>query len=139
MNDLQGARFPKRLRLRSSSEFRRVFDRRISAADNMLIVYAAVNDLAATRLGLSVSRKVGNAVTRNRWKRHIREAFRLSHGQLPIGIDIVVLPRRHAEPSFGAVRRSLLRLTHKLDTKLRSGVRDRSARPSKSNLGTKQC
>jgi ribonuclease P protein component len=47
-----------------------------------------------TRLGITVTRKYGNACTRNRFKRMVREAFRLSYQHLPQGLDLVVRPRR---------------------------------------------
>ncbi len=52
------------------------------------------NDLSYSRLGLSVSRKVGNAVKRNRVKRLIRELFRKNKDKFPKGYDIVFIPRK---------------------------------------------
>ncbi len=105
--------FTKAMRLRTQSDFRQVFAARQSAADAVLIVYARKNQLHASRLGACVSRKVGNAVIRNRWKRRIREAFRLHVDQLPCGFDFVVLPNRRARPEFAPIRQSLLRLTER--------------------------
>lgn len=87
--------FPKSHRLRSTEQFQRVFVTRRSVADHTLIVFAAPNELPHCRLGLSVSKKIGNAIVRNRWKRLIREAFRKSMSELPSGFDIVVLPKRN--------------------------------------------
>ena len=71
------AHFPRERRVRKKAEFDRVYAGDAFAADPMLVVRGVPNGLPQTRLGLSVSRKVGNAVVRNRWKRRIREAFRL--------------------------------------------------------------
>ena len=111
------ARFPARYRLRSGADFARVYDRRRSASDEVLLVYACENALSHPRLGLSVSRKVGGAAARNRWKRLVREAFRLSRAELPSGIDLVVIPRA-AEPELHAIRASLVRLATRAAAKL---------------------
>ena len=103
--------FSKRMRLLKSPEFRCVFKRRRSAADDVLVVYAIRNDIGWARLGLSVSRKVGNAVVRNRWKRFIREAFRTHQTEIPAGYDYVVIPRATASPTFESVAKSLHQLT----------------------------
>ncbi|MCL2709718.1 MAG: ribonuclease P protein component [Planctomycetaceae bacterium] len=90
-------RFPQSSRLRNTEQFQRVFAARCSAADDALILFAIANGLPRCRLGLAVSKKVGNAVVRNRWKRLIREAFRTSQALLPNGLDLVVLPQRNAD------------------------------------------
>ena len=71
----------------------------------MLVVQGCRNGLAYARLGLSISRRVGNAVLRNRWKRIIREVFRTRRSELPGGLDLVVRPRRGANPVFADVDR----------------------------------
>ncbi len=79
------------------------------------------NDLPHPRLGLSVSRKVGGAVVRNRWKRLLREVFRITREQLPVGVDLVVIPRPGAEPTLAGLLRSLPRLAAKVARKLPGG------------------
>ena len=66
------------------------------------------------RLGLTVSRKVGNAVIRNRVKRRVREWFRLERGRLSAGTEVVVIARREASRlSFEEGRRMLSVLVEK--------------------------
>ncbi|MCZ2342326.1 MAG: ribonuclease P protein component [Bacteroidales bacterium] len=104
-------RFPQTHRLKSPDEFQAVYQLKKSASDAVLIVYAGPNGLGHPRLGVSVSKKVGNAVTRNRYKRLFREAFRLSQHVLPPGVDLIVIPRPSPrEPSQDQVRQSLVRL-----------------------------
>src|SRR5579883_2075110 len=98
MPDDHSFRFPQALRLKTPAEFKRVYDRKRSAADGRLVVYACENGLPHSRLGLSVSRKVGGAVVRNRYKRLFREAFRLTRRDLPAGVDLVLIPRARPEP-----------------------------------------
>ncbi|MGI8977949.1 MAG: ribonuclease P protein component [Pirellulaceae bacterium] len=111
-------RFPKNHHLRKEADFQRVYAARIYAADDVLVVNGCENGLDHPRLGLSVSRKVGNAVVRNAWKRRIREAFRLSREVLPVGIDFVVRPQKEAVLDFGAIAQSLPELAARIARKI---------------------
>lgn len=112
-------RFPKTLHLRKQAEFDRVFASRAYAADDQLIVHAVANDLGHSRLGLSVSRKSGNAVQRNYWKRSIREAFRRSREELPAGLDLVARPQKGATADSGRIATSLPALIRRLAKRLK--------------------
>ncbi|OHB68446.1 MAG: ribonuclease P protein component [Planctomycetes bacterium RBG_13_63_9] len=104
--------------IRRGADFQRVYGRRCTASDALLLVYGAPNGLPHPRLGLSVSRKVGKAVVRNRFKRLIREAFRLRREQLPAGVDLVVIPRPTAEPTLAQLLDSLPRLAGQIGRRL---------------------
>lgn len=110
--------FPKLEHLRKPAEFKAVYDRKRSAGDDMLVVYGRRNGLGHRRVGLSVSRKVGGAVVRNRWKRLLREAYRLSRPDLPAGLDLVLIPRAGATPELRSLLRSLGRLIGQVDRRL---------------------
>ncbi len=115
-------RFLPAYHIRREADFRRAYRRRCTASDRLLLVFGCENGLPHPRLGLSVSRKVGNAVVRNRWKRLLREAFRLSREQLPAGLDLVVIPRRNiprrsAAPKLSELLDSLPRLAAELGRK----------------------
>jgi len=105
-------------RIRRQAEFDRVYGSNAYAADKVLVVNACKNDLPHARLGLSVSRRVGGAVVRNRWKRLMREVFRQCREQLPEGIDLVLRPRRGAEPNFKAIEKSLPKLARRVAKRL---------------------
>ena len=110
--------FPPTRRLRTPADFRRVFDHGKSASDGRLVVYAVTNELGRMRLGLSVSRKVGNAVVRNRWKRRIREAFRLQDWPSDRALDLVVIPRG-ALPTLAELAQSLSSLAAQAQRRLK--------------------
>src|SRR5688572_4305043 len=98
------------MRLRRQADFDRVHQSNVYAADETLVVRASSNGLEITRLGVSLSRKVGNAVVRNKWKRLVREAFRIEQSSWPRSLDLVVRPRRGAIPEAVAIRQSLRHL-----------------------------
>lgn len=121
---INDARFPASLRIKSQKDFQRVFQEGKVAADGTLVVHAVRIALdqpttdPQTQLGLSISKRVGSAPVRNRWKRLIREAFRQQKGTLPSGLLIVVRPKKGAEPDFRLIWRSLPALLKRLERKL---------------------
>lgn len=114
--------YTKEQRLLSREDFDLVYKNDHFAADDVLVIRARRRE-SHSRLGLSVSRKVGNAVVRNRWKRRIREAFRRQQHDLPTGLDIVVRPRKGAQCDYRAIAKSLMKLMQRLDRKM-PAIRD---------------
>jgi ribonuclease P protein component len=111
-------RFLPHEHLRRPRDFQRVYDRRRSASDAWLIVYMRENGLPHIRLGLSVSRKNGGAVQRNRLRRLYREAYRLTRHEMPTGYDIVLIPRKPDEPPLEELKQSLPKLVCHLAKRL---------------------
>lgn len=87
------ATFPKSARLRHEREIRAVMRSGRSRSGDLLRLLVHPNGLGRARLGIVVSRRLGGAVARNRWKRLLRETFRLRRHALPAW-DIVAIPLR---------------------------------------------
>lgn len=117
-------RFPRSHRLSGAKRFRAVFAARTRKTVGPLTVYARANGLPHARLGLSVSRKVGPAVKRNRVKRRLREAYRLAQHDWPVGYDWVVVVRPHDTLALGAYQELMGRAVTSLDRRL-SDTRER--------------
>lgn len=97
--------------LKKNRDFKVVYDQGRSCANRYLVMYTLNNDKSGNRLGISVSKKVGNSVVRHRLTRLIRESYRLNEGYFSKGLDIVVIARVYAkEASFKDIERSLLKL-----------------------------
>ncbi len=101
-------RFTRSMRLSTSHDFDAVFRDGLRRSRGPLVVFMRPNPFAQHRLGLSVGRRVGGAVVRNRVKRRVREAFRTLRPSLPHAYDIVVKVRPH-EPLSAADYESHLR------------------------------
>ena len=102
--------------LKKNRQFRHVYNKGRSAADRLIVVYALKNrEPGKNRLGLSVSKKVGKAVTRNRVRRLIKESYRIiEDGEIQRGFDIVVIARQSsAEAGFHEIFASLSALLKK--------------------------
>ena len=115
------ATFRPRERINNPSDFRRAFERKRSASDPFIVVHGAETGLDHARLGISVGKKrIRKASDRNRIKRLVREAFRLNKGEIPVGVDFVVVPRGGAL-TFEVVNQALPRLANAVARRLGPG------------------
>ncbi len=97
--------------LKNSREFGAVYNKRVSYANKYLIMYIAPNQKEEIRLGISVSKKVGNSVIRHRVTRLIRESYRLNQSKIQSGFDIVVVARPMAkDQSYWNIESAFLHL-----------------------------
>lgn len=105
-------------RLRKTKEFSDVYHRGRSRADRNLVLYRLKREDNKIRLGISVSKKVGNSVVRHRLKRRIREAARLNEDDyFSDGCDYVVIVRKPAaDADYAVLEHSLLKLSGKFKT-----------------------
>lgn len=89
-------RFPPEARIRKTREFDNVFKNGCKFVEKNVVVYYHPNSEPLSRLGVIVPKRVGNAVTRNKVKRQVREIFRINRDNLSAGVDIVVIARKKA-------------------------------------------
>jgi ribonuclease P protein component len=100
-------RFAKSARLTRRSQFVAVQERGRRVGGGAYLIFALANELGRARVGVSVSKRIGNAVTRNRVKRWVREAFRAAAPGLP-PFDLVVIARSGAlEGGLAGARRAI--------------------------------
>ena len=97
--------------IKKNKDHKNVYNRGKSVADRHLVLYFLANNSANCRLGFTVSKKIGNAVKRNRIRRLFKEACRNNSNQFTGGFDIVLLARRNNESlKYHQVEESLLKL-----------------------------
>lgn len=125
---------PKTKRVLTDRQFRAVIGQRLFFRDGPMTVYMAANDCGFPRLGVSIRKSTLSAVSRNRLKRLVREAFRLNQHDIPAGFDYLVMisPRQFtknrdtadmndmaAELTFEQVSEAFLSLVKKLASKVK--------------------
>ncbi len=100
--------------LKKTTDFQKVYKTGASFADKNIVVYIRKNDLSINRLGISVSKKVGNSVVRHRFARLVREVYRLHENIFNSGLDIVVVARSRAKDAgYFDIEKSFLYLAGK--------------------------
>ena len=97
--------------LKKNSDFQKVYKQGKSYANRYLVMYMMENGTGRNRIGISVSKKVGNSIVRHRLKRLIKEAYRLQEELFQSNLDIVIIARMSAkEISYQEVKSALLHL-----------------------------
>lgn len=124
---MTGFSFTKSQHLRAKSDFERTYAVKCKAADGVILLFIARNELPQTRIGLSVSKKHGGAVVRNRLKRLLREAFRLQQHEIPSGLDLIAIPLAKEAASLEAYQHSLVKLSQRLMRRLDKPARSNEA------------
>lgn len=100
--------------LKKNFQFRIVYNKGTSIANRFLVMYRLKNGKDINRLGISVSKKVGNSVVRNRINRLIKESYRLNEANLNKGWDIIVIARIPSkESNYHEISKALIHLLKK--------------------------
>ncbi|SDJ47734.1 ribonuclease P protein component [Lachnospiraceae bacterium G41] len=97
--------------LKNNRDFVNVYTSGKSYANKFLVIYTLKNNSDRNRLGISVSKKVGNSVVRHRLKRLIKESYRLHEKMFNSGLDIVVIARKESDAcDYAGIESALLHL-----------------------------
>ena len=97
--------------LKKNKDFQNVYKKGKSYANRYFVMYVLKNETEKNRLGISVSKKVGNSVIRHHLTRLVRESYRLHEDMFNSGLDIVVIARSTAKDiSYHEVESALLHL-----------------------------
>lgn len=82
-------------RLRSNMEFKKVYSRGKNYWNRNLILYVKKNDVGNTRVGYSITKKIGNAVVRNKIRRRMKEIYRLNFHGIKSNYDLIFIPKKN--------------------------------------------
>lgn len=109
----------KKYRLRSNIQFKKVYSNGKSYGNKLIVLFVFKNGLKYNRVGYSVTKKVGNSVTRNRVRRRMKEIYRLNCYKIKNGYDLIFLPRTNIKDScykdIESAMFHLLRIAHILN------------------------
>ncbi len=111
-----------RYTLKKNSDFRRLYSKGKSAVTPYLVLYYRKSKSKVNRAGFTVSAKLGNAVTRNRIRRQLREIYRLNSADLKSGIDLILVARsRCVNGDYHKINAAFLTACERLDLLVRHG------------------
>lgn len=98
----------KKYRIRKNTEFKKIYKSGKNYWNRNIILYCMKNDINETRAGFTISKKMGNAVTRNKIKRRMKEAYKRNFFDLKSGYDLIFIPKKHiVNISFGELENSI--------------------------------
>ncbi|HHV72166.1 MAG TPA: ribonuclease P protein component [Clostridia bacterium] len=101
-------------RLKNNNDFKKIYNKGKSYVHPLAVLYVLENSLGKNRVGFSVSKRLGNAVQRNRIKRILREVFRHKKDDLKIGYDFILIARpRIKNASYLQIDKAVLGLLNK--------------------------
>ena len=111
----------KKYRLRSNIEFKKVYSKGKNYWNRNLILYVRKNNLDNSRVGYSITKKVGNSVVRNKIRRRLKEIYRLNFINLKPGYDLIFIPKKNVvDISYKELESAvlhLLKISHMLENK----------------------
>lgn len=101
--------------IKKNQDFKEVYNNGKSYANKLLVIYYLPNEKDYNNLGLSVSKKVGNSVVRNRIRRLIKESYRLNEDKIKKGYNIIIIAKvRSNSADFKSIEKALLHLMKKV-------------------------
>lgn len=123
--------------LNRNSSFRRAYTRGKYFASPVVVTYVVKNRCKNNRIGITTSKKVGNAVKRNRSRRVIKEAYRLIHDKVANGYDIVFVARgKTSSVKMGVVQKDIINHLKKAGVFYEESFRNSFSRNSKKNINS---
>ena len=119
--------------IKKDSDFRRIYQKSKSFADRNLVIYYMNNNVGKSRIGISISKKVGKANVRNRIRRYIKESYRLNiDSKIKRGYDIVFIARVNSSNSdYKAIEKSIKYITKKANVIKKDGGTNESNKKNK--------
>ena len=106
----------KEYRLRSNDDFIKVYKKGKKYWNRNLILYVRKNGLKYSRVGFSITKKVGNSVVRNKIRRRMKEIYRLNFDNIKVGYDIIFIPKKNTvDINYKDLEKAMLHIFKKGD------------------------